>query len=375
MINKKLKYNCIKNAIIFYYQNTPINFKMTDITIEKFKKNIHEILPEDFDESLQMIARMVDYSNCDELAKTIIEYFMNGGRWHGNEQLIEIIQHIYTKYPKTINIIDNYQLRIYHYFSYHENYKLLWLKYFPVKSEVIISIIEEETEYTSCYFYMDRLANIFPLRDMLGDKYFDVICNKILYIVDFIYKRDFCSNEYYRLNSMIMDSDLSKNECVEIANKFENPNTLGGWAKCLPMVLLRLKHYDFESENSPQFSQYKYPKYNYLKDGKLDFDGYIDYIMKSAFDWCIRQYFHNLNPTIIWKFILTNEYFHHPITYDTIIYYNHMKQYLCEDIATNIILLCELITICILTDYDAGLSHEIYDTFENNMKKIDIKMY
>lgn len=298
-----------------------------------------ELFPEDLDLDFEMF-NIIGANNYtyNQLTETILKYLLTSWRRHCIEELIELLQYIRLRNPFVIKIINEFQLRICDTIAYNQYYKL-WVKYFPMESDKLIEIITDDR-----FFCMKKFLKDVPIRDILGEKYFDTIYNKLVHMLYVYGANCYDSHDISELHSIITLSNLNKNECIILENKLiKLPNKV----KYIVINMLRLKNYNFDLCVS-----------------------HVSYYSKEiALDWCMREYIiHNSSPQIIWQFIFKNNYTYHEIAEQIIIFYNFAKKYLYEDIMLNITLLYQLMIFDKLKDPEFSIycDYEIvYNKIEN----------
>jgi hypothetical protein len=300
----------------------------------------YELFPRDLDLDFKMFDIIgANNHTYNQLTETILKYLLTSWRHHYIEEIIELLQYIRLRNPFVIKIINEFQLRVCDAISYNQYYKL-WVKYFPMESDKLIKIIMDNRCYS-----MKKILKDVPVRDILGEKYFDTIYNKLLSMFTLYRGNCFDNNDFSELHSIITLSTLNKNECFVLENKLIK---LPCDVKYVVITMLRLKNYNFDS----CMSSMSY------------------YSTAIALDWCMREYIiHNSSPKIIWQFIFKNNYVCHEIAKQIIIFYNFAKEHLYEDIMLNITLLYQLMIFDEFKDAELPIYRDYEIIYKKKIEK------
>lgn len=336
--------NCSPKRFIEIYNLIPnncnkINSDVKQIGVNKIKE-YHCSL--EIIQSLLNILGELTHANYGELTLSILQKILKSF----NSNSIEMLQLFVSRKPTMIKLVDTFQERIYLKYCTDKHFKL-WIKYFPANKEVLLNVISEAYDYQ-----IEKLLLHDGIRDILEERYIPIIFDKLISIIN---KPDAFEYDFCLLHSLIVKSNLTNQECIDLGNQLlddsEYPSVIA------PILLLRLKIYDFD-------------KIQFMHD----YIGPNEYVFNMIFseleyqieiDWCMRQYIlHDQNARVIWTFILKNKY---TLSYKNVLFCNYTKQFLNADIILNICLLMQLMDFWEAKNNDLGIFYD-YKIVGNHTK-------
>ena len=285
----------IHKVIPVAYNGVSDNVK--HLLIDKMCRNTFEMMKNLFD-----IVKQFSYSGYEKITRTLLgritEYF--------SPNIVELLLFIISKKPVMIDIVNEFQEKIYYNHWHNKNFKL-WIDSFPLNSDILLKLLSDAEYHKS--------KHLLQLLQHDSQPVFECVTNKLLSIIN---KEELDFHDFDLMHLLIVNYNMNEIKCIELANIImeKTEYNLGNDA----IMLLRLKIYDFDAIKIVN------------PDTKLNFDCMFEDCINM--DWCMRQYlYHNLSPKIIWKYILTQM---DPLDNKINLICWHLTKNLDRDVALNI---------------------------------------
>ena len=298
-----------------------VNDNVKHLLIDKMCRDTFEMMKNLFD-----IVKQFSYSGYEKITRTLARHVVD----YFNPNTIELLLFIISKKPVMIDIVNEFQEKIYYNHCYNKNFKL-WIDSFPLNSDILLKLLSD-AEY-------HRSKHLLQLLQHDSQSVFECVTNKLLSIIN---KEEFDFHDFDLIHLLIVNYNIDEIKCIELANIIMEKSEYGLGNDAI--MLLRLKIYDFDAIKivSP--------------DTKLNFDCMFEDSINM--DWCMRQYlYNNLSPKIIWKYILAQM---DPLNNHINLICWYLTKNLDRDVALNICIMIRLMNYWELIDNNL----HIFDDYE-----------